>query len=225
MSRDMTPMHYSLLISRGAGRFECRWAQVTVLPSPAVMLDGMAGSTMGIWTAHGEGRCHFPDEQIEELVLENDLAPVRYADTDGRPTSSYPSNPNGSPHGIAALCSADGRHLAMMPHPERYALCYGLRAVRCVLRNTYRRTCSRPVTELKAKSTAEGCKRTHILQGLYTFNLSQSPSRVCDLWCACRCYLGWQLPWFPEDSGLSSEGPGPWLKLFQNARAWLVAQK
>ena len=86
------------------------------------MLEGMAGSTMGIWVAHGEGRCHFPDEQIELLVLENDLAPVRYADADGRTTSSYPSNPNGSPHGIAALCSADGRHLAMMPHPERYVL-------------------------------------------------------------------------------------------------------
>lgn len=85
------------------------------------MLDGMEGSTMGIWVAHGEGRCHFPDELVEQMVLENDLAPVRYADTDGRMASVYPSNPNGSPHGIAALCSADGRHLAMMPHPERCA--------------------------------------------------------------------------------------------------------
>lgn len=46
-------------------------------------------------------------------------APLRYADDTNMPTETYPFNPNGSPHGIAALCSKDGRHLALMPHPER----------------------------------------------------------------------------------------------------------
>lgn len=43
----------------------------------------------------------------------------RYADDEGNATEIYPFNPNGSPDGVAALCSEDGRHLAMMPHPER----------------------------------------------------------------------------------------------------------
>jgi phosphoribosylformylglycinamidine synthase len=44
---------------------------------------------------------------------------IRYVDDSNKQTETYPFNPNGSPHGIAALCSEDGRHLAMMPHPER----------------------------------------------------------------------------------------------------------
>lgn len=86
------------------------------------MLEGMAGSVLGVWVAHGEGRCLFPDETVELAVLEGDLAPIRYTDERGRMTEVYPANPNGSPHGIAALCSQDGRHLAMMPHPERCAV-------------------------------------------------------------------------------------------------------
>jgi phosphoribosylformylglycinamidine synthase len=58
-----------------------------------------------------------------EEVLARKLAPVVYVDDEGRvdgPVSeSYPFNPNGSPYGITGLCSPDGRHLAMMPHPER----------------------------------------------------------------------------------------------------------
>lgn len=104
-----------------AGRFECRWSTVRIEPSPAVMLAGMEGSNVGIWVAHGEGRCLFPDPDVELAVLEGGLAPLRYSDAQGRATETYPHNPNGSPHGIAALCSADGRHLAMMPHPERCA--------------------------------------------------------------------------------------------------------
>jgi phosphoribosylformylglycinamidine synthase len=50
----------------------------------------------------------------------------RYVDTAGSATERYPFNPNGSPHGIAALCSANGRHLAMMPHPERCFLAWQL---------------------------------------------------------------------------------------------------
>jgi phosphoribosylformylglycinamidine synthase len=50
------------------------------------------------------------------------LAPVVYVDDEGNSTEAYPFNPNGSPGGLAGLCSEDGRHLAMMPHPERVFL-------------------------------------------------------------------------------------------------------
>ncbi|KAI3505073.1 hypothetical protein L1887_26957 [Cichorium endivia] len=102
-----------------SGRFECRFASVTIKESPAIMLKGMEGSTLGVWAAHGEGKAYFPDAGILDRVLESDLAPVRYCDDDGNVTEEYPFNLNGSPVGVAAICSPDGRHLAMMPHPER----------------------------------------------------------------------------------------------------------
>jgi phosphoribosylformylglycinamidine synthase len=106
-------------VRNASGRFESRFATVRIDPSPAVLLAGMAGSTLGIWVQHGEGRALFPDRSVLDRVLADGLAPVRFADDEGRVTESYPFNPNGSPEGIAALCSSDGRHLAIMPHPER----------------------------------------------------------------------------------------------------------
>ncbi|PKA57324.1 putative phosphoribosylformylglycinamidine synthase, chloroplastic/mitochondrial [Apostasia shenzhenica] len=106
-------------IHNESGRFECRFTSVVIGKSPAVMFKGMEGSTLGVWAAHGEGRAFFPDESISDRVLRDNLAPVRYCDDFGNITEDYPFNPNGSPFGVAALCSLDGRHLAMMPHPER----------------------------------------------------------------------------------------------------------
>ena len=74
---------------------------------------------LGVWVAHGEGKAHFPDPTHLFKVEADNLAPLRYVDEDNNPTETYPFNPNGSPNGIAALCSPDGRHLAMMPHHER----------------------------------------------------------------------------------------------------------
>jgi len=72
-----------------------------------------------VWLAHGEGRVIFPEpQQLEEVEIQR-LAPLRYVDDSNNVTEAYPMNPNGSPRGIAALCSQDGRHLALMPHPER----------------------------------------------------------------------------------------------------------
>ena len=102
-----------------SGRFESRWSSVTVKDSPAIMLKGMSGLTMGIWVAHGEGRAHFPDGGIKQKLAEGNCFPIRYCDDDGLISEAYPSNPNGSPEGIAAICSPNGRHLALMPHPER----------------------------------------------------------------------------------------------------------
>jgi phosphoribosylformylglycinamidine synthase len=106
-------------IHNRSGRFESRFVSVKIMESPSLMLKGMADSVLGVWVAHGEGQAYFPDEKIKDRVLADGLAPARYADDEGNPAESYPFNPNGSPRGIAALCSPDGRHLAVMPHPER----------------------------------------------------------------------------------------------------------
>jgi len=102
-----------------SGRFESRWATVTVRQSPAIMLAGMEGLTFGIHVDHGEGRLIFPDPSVAERVRAEHLSPIVYVDDQGSPTETYPMNPNGSAGGLTALCSPDGRHLAMMPHPER----------------------------------------------------------------------------------------------------------
>ncbi|KAM4093948.1 hypothetical protein ACB094_06G157400 [Castanea mollissima] len=106
-------------IHNESGRFECRFTSVSIKDSPAIMFKGMEGSTLGVWAAHGEGKAFFPDDGVLDRVLHSDLAPVRYCDDDGNVTETYPFNLNGSPLGVAAICSPDGRHLAMMPHPER----------------------------------------------------------------------------------------------------------
>ncbi|MBN2653996.1 MAG: phosphoribosylformylglycinamidine synthase [Nitrospirae bacterium] len=106
-------------IHNKSGRFESRFSSLRILQSPSIMLKDMEESVLGVWIAHGEGFAHFPDNKILVDLLEKNLAPVRYADDLGNITEAYPFNPNGSPQGIAGLCSPDGRHLAMMPHPER----------------------------------------------------------------------------------------------------------
>ncbi len=106
-------------IQNTSGRFESRFSAVKILPSPSIMLKGMEGSVLGVWVAHGEGRAYFPNEEVLRKVEEYGLAPIRYVDDSGEITTKYPFNPNGSTLGIAGLCSLDGRHLALMPHPER----------------------------------------------------------------------------------------------------------
>jgi phosphoribosylformylglycinamidine synthase len=102
-----------------SGRFESRWSTVKVMNSKAIMLRGMENLTFGIHVAHGEGRLQFPDATIHEKINNDGLAALAFVDDEGLPTEQYPFNPNGSPEGLAGLCSNDGRHLAMMPHPER----------------------------------------------------------------------------------------------------------
>ncbi|MDI6800557.1 MAG: phosphoribosylformylglycinamidine synthase [Thermodesulfovibrionales bacterium] len=109
-------------IHNKSGRFESRFATVKILESPSIMLKGMEDSVLGIWVAHGEGLAHFPDKKILDEAIKKNLAPIRYVDDAGEITEKYPFNPNGSPYGITALCSPDGRHLSMMPHPERVFL-------------------------------------------------------------------------------------------------------
>uniref|UniRef100_A0A3B4FFI7 Phosphoribosylformylglycinamidine synthase n=1 Tax=Pundamilia nyererei TaxID=303518 RepID=A0A3B4FFI7_9CICH len=105
-----------------SGRFESRFVSVGIQNSPSIWLRGMEGSALGVWVAHGEGLVQFRSSRAQDLIISGGLAPLRYLDDQGHPTEEYPLNPNGSPQGIAGLCSRDGRHLAMMPHPERCTL-------------------------------------------------------------------------------------------------------
>ncbi|KRZ56606.1 putative phosphoribosylformylglycinamidine synthase, chloroplastic/mitochondrial [Trichinella nativa] len=102
-----------------SGRFESRFATVRIERSRSIMLRGMENSVLGIWIAHGEGRFQFRDDLAYAAVEFNHLIALRYVDWENEIALAYPYNPNGSPGGIAAICSANGRHLAMMPHPER----------------------------------------------------------------------------------------------------------
>ena len=88
-------------------KFESDFLGVTIPENKSVMFGSLSGSKLGIWVAHGEGKFNLP-EGIDKY---NVVAQYSY--------NSYPANPNGSPKGIAGICSADGRHLAMMPHLER----------------------------------------------------------------------------------------------------------
>ncbi|KAL1505862.1 hypothetical protein ABEB36_005322 [Hypothenemus hampei] len=102
-------------------RFECRWSTIKIEKCKSIMLEGMDDSVFGVWVAHGEGRFTFKDKTIYEKLVKNGLVALRYVDDNGDPTEVYPMNPNGSVEGLAGVCSADGRHLALMPHPERCA--------------------------------------------------------------------------------------------------------
>ncbi len=90
-----------------SGKFESNFLSVDIPANRSVMLGNMEGMTLGVWVAHGEGKFSLPQEEGSYHIA------ARYSH------SSYPANPNGSDYNVAALCSADGRHLAMMPHLER----------------------------------------------------------------------------------------------------------
>jgi phosphoribosylformylglycinamidine synthase len=99
-------------------QFEARLSLVEIVPSESILLAGMAGSRIPIVTAHGEGRAAFATADDFEHC-DATLAVLRFVTNAGAVAETYPANPNGSPHGIAALCNADGRVTIMMPHPER----------------------------------------------------------------------------------------------------------
>jgi phosphoribosylformylglycinamidine synthase len=117
--KGIEPAGQPRFVRNVSGRFESRWSTVKVLNSKAIMLRGMENLTFGIHVAHGEGCLQFPDATIHEKINNNGLAALAFVDDEGFPTEQYPFNPNGSPEGLTGLCSNDGRHLAMMPHPER----------------------------------------------------------------------------------------------------------
>jgi phosphoribosylformylglycinamidine synthase len=96
-------------------QFEARVVMVEIVQSPSIVFRGMAGSRIPGVTAHGEGRAQFASaaDRQEAIVA------ARFVDNRGRPTETYPLNPNGSPGGITGLTTADGRFTILMEHPER----------------------------------------------------------------------------------------------------------
>ncbi|HTT70306.1 MAG TPA: phosphoribosylformylglycinamidine synthase, partial [Anaeromyxobacteraceae bacterium] len=100
-------------------QFEARLVLVRVLDSPSVLTRGMAGSLLPIAVAHGEGQAEFASAAERQALEARRLVVARYVDRRGRPTEHYPENPNGSPGGLTAVTTPDGRVTLLMPHPER----------------------------------------------------------------------------------------------------------
>jgi len=96
-------------------QFEARLSLVEVLASPSIFFSGMAGSRIPIAVAHGEGYADFSQRGDASRVI----AAMRFVDHRGEPTEAYPANPNGSPGGLTAVTTTDGRYTALMPHAER----------------------------------------------------------------------------------------------------------
>ncbi len=96
-------------------RFEARLSMVEVLASPSLFLQGMAGSRLPIVVSHGEGYANFERRGNADKVV----PAMRFVNNHGQATEQYPFNPNGSPGGLTAVTTQDGRFTAMMPHPER----------------------------------------------------------------------------------------------------------
>ncbi|MDR2384083.1 MAG: phosphoribosylformylglycinamidine synthase [Tannerella sp.] len=95
------------LLHNDSHKFESNFVTLHIPHNNSVMFGSLSGYKLGAWVAHGEGKFDFP------CGIENYNVVARYN------FDAYPANPNGSPHAVAGICSADGRHLALMPHPER----------------------------------------------------------------------------------------------------------
>ncbi len=95
------------MLRNSSGKFESAFLNVDILSNKSVMLKSLEGMKLGIWVAHGEGKFSLPEEENSYHI------PVKYSN------DNYPGNPNGSDFSTAAICSGDGRHLAIMPHLER----------------------------------------------------------------------------------------------------------
>ena len=111
--------HWPRFVRNVSEQYEARVALVRVQESPSLLLAGMAGSLLPIVVAHGEGQAQFRSEDAVGRLEAGRGVALRFVDTRGRATQTFPANPNGSPGAIAAVCSADGRVTITMPHPER----------------------------------------------------------------------------------------------------------
>jgi phosphoribosylformylglycinamidine synthase len=107
--------HWPRFERNASEQFEGRLVMTEVLDSPSLFFAGMAGSRMPIANAHGEGRAVFGSAAARSRAI----VAARYVDSQGCATARYPENPNGSPDGINALTTPDGRFTIIMPHPER----------------------------------------------------------------------------------------------------------
>ncbi len=98
---------HARMLHNDSHKFESAFLGLDIPQNNSVMFGSLSGSRLGIWVAHGEGKFSLPQPEDAYNVV------AKYA------YDAYPANPNGSDYAVAGLCSADGRHLAMMPHLER----------------------------------------------------------------------------------------------------------
>ncbi len=99
--------NYARMDHNVSHKFESEFVTLQIPQNRSVMFGSLSGNKLGIWVAHGEGNFRLPKAENEYNIV----AKYNY--------SGYPANPNGSTYDVAGLASADGRHLAMMPHLER----------------------------------------------------------------------------------------------------------
>jgi len=95
------------MLHNDSRKFESEFITLQIPENKSVMFGSLSGNKLGLWVAHGEGKFHLPGSEDQYHIV----AKYNY--------SGYPANPNGSDFDVAGICSADGRHLAMMPHLER----------------------------------------------------------------------------------------------------------
>ena len=102
-----TDLEKPKMLHNDSHKFECTFTSVEIPENNSVMLHSLAGTKLGIWAAHGEGKFSFPKAEKHYNIV------GKYA------YNTYPANPNGSDYNTAMLCDDSGRHLVMMPHLER----------------------------------------------------------------------------------------------------------
>lgn len=105
----INPEHevHGKLIHNTSQKHESNFVSVTVQENNSIMLSTLAGTTLGVWISHGEGKFNLPEEESAYQIV------AKYA------YEAYPGNPNDSDYNTAMLCDKTGRHLVTMPHIER----------------------------------------------------------------------------------------------------------
>jgi len=111
--------HWPRFVRNNSEQFEARVVSIKIPQTNSLLLQGMEGSVFPIAVAHGEGRALFSEAADLVDCVNGGRVSLQYVSNSHQVASHYPANPNGSPQGIAGVCSTDGRVTIMMPHPER----------------------------------------------------------------------------------------------------------
>ncbi len=110
---------WPVFLKNSSEQFEGRVVLAQINETPSIFFKGMAGSQLPIPVAHGEGQAIFDSPEQMQTVFDQNLIAMQYVNNYGKISETYPANPNGSPQGITALTTPDGRATILMPHPER----------------------------------------------------------------------------------------------------------
>ena len=108
------------LARNDSGRFESRWVRLAIRPGFSPFLSSDSPPVIELPVAHGEGRFVLGSGDGLDALDRSGQVVLKYVDAQGRPTDSYPDNPNGSPGAVAGVCDPTGRIFGLMPHPERF---------------------------------------------------------------------------------------------------------